>query len=108
MSFTKGTSTNLRNNIMNTPDTEWAVKAIIALLPKTEIVVDIGEGERDTVDLKEVLPYELNRIFTSLLSSRDTYWKERIEGMKVIHFCECKRQCFHTQKERDILLDNLK
>ncbi len=81
---------------MNTPDTEMHMKA----LAKSERAKDAGEV---TVVRLGYVVYLMKEV----REERDTYWKERVAGMNVMHFCECKRQCLHTQKERDALLEKI-
>ena len=95
----------------NTPDTEWEkkIQELKSLFIELEISLSIQETAKIALCIREV---------ESLLSSRDTYWKERVEGIKFDIEAlrgsprdtdiEYARAITDVHKILDTLLDNLK
>ena len=53
----------------------------MSLIPKMKVVVSVGEGETDEVDLQEFLPYELTQALQAQRDAGAEEERERIEAM---------------------------
>ena len=62
---------------MNTPDTEWEKEKF------NELLTLVKRGHEAVINEEEIEEYdgELRTFITSLRTSRDTYWKERVEKL---------------------------
>jgi len=74
--------------ITKIPSIEERVEDILSMIPKMKITVEVGDGENDTVDLEEVLPYELTKILTAdrnalILEVRKVLASEGVLSMSV-------------------------
>ena len=61
---------------------EEKVAEIMTNIPKMQVVVSVGDGENDIVDLTEVLPYELTQILQDTIDT--LLEEERIQLHKLI------------------------
>ena len=65
---------------MNTPDTEWEKEKF------NELLTLVKRGHEAVINEEEIEEYygELRTFITSLRTSRDTYWKERVREFRPI------------------------
>ena len=95
----------------NPPDTEWE-NEFDAMA--SELLVGFDSGYSDEIMLSSAPDVSIERLksfIRNLLTSRDTYWKERVRkevvGMKVWFMEEDYRDTFPLISKEDVL-DNLK
>ena len=94
---------------MNTSDTEWEKEKF------NELLTLVKRGHEAVINEEEIEEYygELRTFITSLRTSRDTYWKERVKTLrKELWHDYHNAQRWSEQKAvadaLDTLLDNLK
>lgn len=87
----------MKNNLKSIKE---RVETVLSLIPKMKVIVDVGDGEADEVDLEEVLPYELTKIFTQDRHAIGEMLLEWVESKKKKEWDEiiCK-ECGHRKGE---------
>ncbi len=72
---------------MNTSDTEWEKEKF------NELLTLVKRGHEAVINEEEIEEYygELRTFITSLRTSRDTYWKERVSEVRRKHANEVNR-----------------
>lgn len=65
----------------DTTELEMVVEEILSLIPKMQVVVNVGEGETDMIDLEEALPPDLKKLVTTYAQ---TVAEEAVRGVNLI------------------------